>query len=57
MTALKFDAAFIADATTQNWLDQLLQGETFAEKKGHQAILTGWFNGRYSNGCWGQNMQ
>lgn len=53
MTALNFDASFAPGPTTKYWLDQLLQGETFAEKKGHQAILTGWFNGRYSNGCWG----
>lgn len=52
MTALVFDETYVPDAKLKHWLNKLLQGETFIERKGHQAILTGYFNGRYSNGCW-----
>ena len=52
MTRLQFDAAFAPDPSLKQWLEALLQGQTFNEKKGHQAILTGWFDGRFSNGCW-----
>ncbi len=52
MTDLQFDASFVHDPSIKQWLDKLSQGKTFNEKKGHQAILTGWFDGEYSKGCW-----
>ena len=52
-TLLSFDGEFVPNAEIREWLDKLPQDQNATEQRTHKAIVTGWFNGQISEGCWG----
>lgn len=51
-TAINFDSSFKANPSLNEWMSEFQQTDSEPHAKTSEAIVTGWFDGYNSPGCW-----
>jgi hypothetical protein len=51
MTEISLDPAYEPNSNIYNWLDEVQRTKFVPHQKTHEAIVTGWFDGDRSPGC------